>query len=133
MPQPNVITLSVDLANDGNPVNKVYTSYDSYQNRSSYIGADHVTSLRDTIAFYRTFAKASGNFRGVKKCAIKHTLDVSVFGVDGSNILAPLIAEVKFSIPEGTPPAVILAMRQRTLALLDLDAVMDPLCNQLLI
>lgn len=128
----NVITLSVDEENDGvGPVNHVFNRFEEYQNRSVYIGTNHSMATKDTLNLYRTFPKASGNFRGVAKTAFKFSKDLTVTGVDGvSQLSAPIIVDVSFSIPVGATHAQILVARQRALALLDLDVVMTPLNEQ---
>lgn len=133
--QPNVITLPVDEQNDGvGLVNHVYTRYEEYQNRAVYIMTDHVMSARDTLALYRTFPKSSGNFKGTAKSQFKFTQDILVDGVDGvSQLTSPIIVDVSFSLPVGATPAQILIARQRALAMLDLDAVVAPLNEQLMI
>lgn len=129
------ITLSVDAENDGvGPVSEVYTRFEENLNRSIYIGSDHELTDRNTLTFYRTQPKVAGNFRGVAKTSFKFSKDFSVTGVDGvATITAPVIVEVSFSIPVGVSAADQLHIRQRVLALLDLDAVMLPLNNQLMI
>lgn len=131
----NEITLTVDEANDGDTtadVDHVYTRFEEFQNRTTYIGATHSLSNRDTLGFYRTFPKANGNFKGVIKNAVKFTKDLSVIGVDGvATLTSPLIVEVNFSIPVGATTAEVLLARQKALALLDLDTVMNKLNNTL--
>lgn len=133
--QPNVVTLSVDEENDGvGLVNHVFTRFEEYQNRAVYIGDSHSMAAKDTLSLYRTFPKVSGNFRGVSKTAVKFSKDITVTGADGvSTLTAPIIVDVSFSIPVGATVAQVLIARQRALALLDLDAVMDPLNNQLMV
>lgn len=133
--QPGSITLNVDTLNDGTTiVAEVYTRYDEYNNRSVYIGESHDLSLRDMLSLYRTFPKASGNFKGVAKSAAKLTYDIVVPGLDGvADLTAPLIAEMSFSVPVGATDAQVLLMRQRLLALLDLDSVMTELNTKLLV
>ena len=133
--QTDEITLSVDEENDGvGPVNHVYSRFEEYQNRAVYIGPNHSIPNRNTLGLYRTFPKVSGNFRGVSKSAVKFSQDISVTGVDGvSQLSAPIIVDVSFSIPVGATHAQILIARQRALALLDLDAVMTPLNEQLMV
>jgi hypothetical protein len=132
--QPTTITLAVDELNDTNTVDHVYTRFDLYQNRSVYIGASHQSDARDLLTLYRTFPKVSGNFKGVNKTAFKFAIDHEVDGVDGlSQLIAPVIFEGSFSIPVGVTAAEQLIMRQSGLALLDLDAVMVALNNQLVI
>lgn len=133
--QPNEVTLSVDEQNDGvGPVNHVFTRFEEYQNRSVYIGANHTIEAKDTLGFYRTQPKPSGNFKGVAKSAFKFSKDVTVVGADGlSQLSAPIIVDISFSIPVGATHADILIARQRALSLLDLDSVMTPLNEQLMI
>jgi hypothetical protein len=135
--QSNEITLVVDELNDGDTTadsTEVWTRFEEYQNRSTYIRADHSLDARRTLSLYRSFPKVNGNFKGVSKTSLKFTTDTSVDGVDGvTSLTAPIIVEVNFSIPVGATAAEVLIVRQRALALLDLDAVMDPLNNQLMI
>lgn len=132
--QDNTLTLSVDAANDGNPANQVYSRYEEYQNRSVYVGATHVPDSRDMIAFYRTFPTKSGNFKGTSKSSVKLTEDISVTGADGvSSITAPLILEASFSVPVGATAAQIIELRQRLLAMLDNDTLMNSLNIQLMV
>jgi hypothetical protein len=136
MSQPNTITLSVDTLNDGTTVvDEVYTRYEDYPTRSIYIGEDHsVNDGRETLTFYRTEPKVSGNYRGSAKVSYKFTKDFAVDGADGvSSIVAPFIAEVKFSIPVGVASADALLVRQRLVSLTDLDSVKTPLFGQLMI
>lgn len=122
------ITLSVDAANNGNPANQVYTRFDSYQNRSLYIGADHLPDARNTLGFYRTFPTASGNFKGVCKTSVKFTQDVEVAGKDSSTTLtSPIIADLSFSVPVGVTASDLVEVRQRLLALIDGDTLMNSL------
>lgn len=133
--QPNTITLSVDTLNDAAAiVDETLTRFEEYLNRSKYIGENHSLSSRDELTLYRTFPKQAGNFKGVGKSAAKFAFDVSVPGVDATTTLtSPIIMEISFSVPVGTTPADVLLMRQRGLALLDLDAVMAPLNDGLMV
>lgn len=133
--QPDVITLSVDEENDGvGPVNHAFTRFEEFQNRAVYIGPNHSLSSKNTLSLYRTFPKVSGNFRGVGKTATKFSEDIVVLGADGvSELTAPIIIETSYSIPVGATAAQILKARQRSLALQDLDDVMDPLNSQLMV
>lgn len=130
--QANTITLAVDVLNDSNTVNHVFSRFDEYQNRTVYTEAGHQLTLRDTLSFYRTFPKASGNFKGTAKTTLKFSKDYAVTGVDGvASLIAPLIVEVSFSVPVGVIAADQLIGRQRAIAILDDDAVMVALMNQL--
>jgi hypothetical protein len=131
--QPNDFTLSVDEENDDTGlVDQDYTRHEEYLNRSIYIGENHSLSARDTISFYRTPPKPNGNFKGVGKSAFKLSEDFTVVGVDSETTLtSPAIMEVSFSIPVGLTPAQTLAFRQRGLSLLDDDALVAALIDQL--
>lgn len=132
--QPDSITLAVDVLNDANTVDHVFTRFDEYQNRSVYNHSAHSLVARDTLTLYRTFPKASGNFKGMAKSAIKFSQDLEVLGVDGiTTLTSPIIAEVGFSIPVGVTPAEQMIARQRVLAMVDFDAVMIALNNQLMV
>jgi hypothetical protein len=133
--QPNEIDLQVDTLNDGGTiVQETYTRFEEFLNRSKYVGDSHTMSSRDELTLYRTFPKQAGNFKGVGKSAAKFAIDVSVPGVDETTSLtAPIIMEISFSIPVGATPASILLARQRGLALLDLDSVMNPLNEKLMV
>jgi hypothetical protein len=133
----NSITLTVDEANDGSTtadVDLVYTRYDEYQNRSLYTGENHSLTAKDTIGFYRTFPKTSGNFRGMAKSAVKLTADQSVAGVDQtSTVVAPAIIDLKFAFPVGMSAADTKKLRMRAVAMLLDDTVMVPLHDQLMV
>lgn len=133
--QPNEITLPVDEENDGvGLVNHVFTRFEEHLNRAVYIGPNHSLSARNTLTAYRTLPKISGNFKGVAKSAAKFSADITVPGVDSeTTITAPIIVELSFSIPVGATPAQTKLHRQKALALLDLDAVMAPLNDQLMV
>lgn len=132
--QADQLTLSVDVANNGTPTNEVYTRYEEFQNRSRYIGSEHTPGSRDEIGLYRGFPTKTGNFKGVGKTSVKHTLDLEVPGVDSSTtVSAPLIIEVSFSVPVGAPTSDVVHARQRVVALLDDDAFMDALNIQLMV
>lgn len=127
--QPNEITLSVDEQNDGvGPVNHVFSRFEDFQNRSTYVSSDHTIALKDTLGFYRTPPKPNGTFKGVAKTSFKISKDILVAGVDGvSQLTAPIIMEVSFSVPVGATTAQILRERQRLVSLLDRDDIMSPL------
>lgn len=119
----NTITLSVDPENDGGPVNQVFTRIEEYQNRSVYKGPNHSFVNRDTLSFYRTPPKKSGIFNGTLKTAQKFSTDITVATSDGGTTVLPLIGQVDFSVPIGATAAQCMALRQRILAALDLDAL----------
>lgn len=130
----NQIDLSVDATNVGTPATQSYDRYEEFQNRSVYIGADHLPEARNMFAVYRTFPTKSGNFKGVSKSAVKFTQDAEVPGVDSATTLtAPIIIEVSFSVPVGCTNAELMEMRQRAIAALDDDTLMDALNVQLMV
>lgn len=126
--QPNIIELQVDEANNATLVQHDYTRFEEFQNRSTYVGENHSVGVKDTLNLYRTFPKPNGNFKGVSKTSAKFSQDVLVDGIDGvSQITAPIIVEIGFSLPVGVTPAQSLLARQKAIALLDLDTVMAAL------
>lgn len=130
----NVLTLAVDVLNNGTTGNQVYSRYSEYQNRSVYIGNGHSVAAKNTLSFYRAFPTKTGNFLGTAKSSFKVTEDIQVPGVDAATTLTvPVIAEVSFSFPVGTTAAKQLEIRQRLLALLDNDSLMVALNNQLMV
>jgi len=132
--QPNTITLQVDELNNATLVDNVYTRFEEFQNRASYISGDHSMSAKDTLGLYRTFPKPSGNFRGVIKTSVKFSKDLAVTGVDGvSTLTAPVIVELSFSVPVGATAADVLIARQRALAILDRDDIMVSLNEQAMV
>jgi hypothetical protein len=74
-------------------------------------------------------------FKGVAKTSVKFTFDISVPSTIGesSPVVAPMIVEASFSIPVGATPAQVLEIRQKLVALLNMDTQMDLLNNQLVV
>lgn len=133
--QPNEISLTVDVTNDGETTadeTQVYTRFEEHLNRAVYISADHTVAAPNTLTFYRTPPKPNGNFPGMAKSAVKFSEAVLVDGVDGSStVKSPSIVEISFSLPVGVTAAHAMELRQRAIALLDDDDIMDDL-NMLL-
>lgn len=123
----DIITLPIDTANTGVTTDLTYSRYEEQTNRSTYISAVHEPGRRDILAFYRSVPKPAGVFKGVRKSSVKFTHDVTVDDSAGGTIDCPVILEINFSIPIGVSTAVILELRQRLVALLDADTVMDNL------
>jgi hypothetical protein len=126
---PNTITLAVDLLNNGTTSDEVFQRLEELVNRSTYRGPNHSSASKNTMQFYRTLPKRSGNSLGTAKVAMKLTTDKVVLGSDGNDITAPLIAEIGFSLPVGVTAADMKALRQRIIASLDQDAVWDLVQN----
>lgn len=130
--QPVTLPLSVDVENNGVPVEQVLTRYEEDMNRTVYIGPGHLPDSRNMMTIYRTFPVRNGNFKGTSKSSIKFTEDRTVPGVDSNTLLsAPMIIEVNFSIPIGVNAERLKEARQRVIAALDLDTFMDALNLQL--
>lgn len=126
--QANQLSITVDAANDSTPVAEVYDRRDEFQNRSVYIGSDHLPETRNELALYRTYPTKSGNFKGTLKSSVKFTQDIEVPGVDSSTALTvPMILEISFSLPVGVTAAEACHIRQRAVAMLDDDTLMDSL------
>lgn len=130
--QADVITLAVDEDNSGEGTNNhVFNRFEEWQNRSVYIGPNHTLGTRNTIGLYRTFPKASGNFKGVAKPSIKYTKDVLVTGVDGvSQLTAPIIFDLSMSVPVGATSSDLLIAQMVFKALLARQDVMASLIEQ---
>jgi hypothetical protein len=130
--QANIITLAVDTANTGSTTDLTLTRHSEEMNKATYIGDDHVTDSRDQMSFHRSAPKPSGQSRGMQRSTIKFTKDFAVPNADGSgNIVLPLILEVGFTVPVGTPSADVLEMRQRVVAICDDDTICDALNDTL--
>jgi hypothetical protein len=128
----NTITLAVDELNTDSTTDHEYSRYDEYQNRSVYNGPDNTLSSREILGFYRTTPSKSGNFKGVAKSSIKFTKDIEVEGVDSTtSVTAPMIVTISFSMPIGATSAEVVEERQKAIALLDDDTLMDRLNNDL--
>lgn len=132
--QNDTLTLSVDMANNGTPEDQVYSRYDESSGRSTYIGATHTPGDRNMLTLTRALPKRVGNFKGVSKSTIKLTRDTMVPGVDANtSVSAPIIIEVSFSFPVGVDATAAKNNRQRIVALLDDDSIMDKLNVQLMV
>jgi hypothetical protein len=125
--QANVIVLPVDLLNNSSTTDLTLSRVEEHLNRSVYIGGDHEPGVRDTLTLYRTPPKPTSNFKGVMKSAAKFTADKTVADPVGGNVDAALIGEASFSIPIGVTAADMMILRQRMIALLDDDSIMDDL------
>lgn len=121
------IALAVDEANNATLVTHTFTRFDVYNNRSVYISGDHEPSMKDELTFYRTFPKPNGSFLGTRKTAFKFSKETPVLNKEGEVILSPFIFEVSCSIPLGVDVATQILMRQRAIALLDRDILMNAL------
>lgn len=125
--QPNTITLPVDPANNSTVVDELFTRHEEQINRTTYRGPDHTVAVNNMMQLYRTPPKRSGNYLGTAKESIKFSKTVTVLDAAGQDIPAMLIGEVSFSVPVGVSAAIQKALRQRIIAGLDMDVVMDPL------
>lgn len=122
----NTITLSVDLLNTGTTTDVDFTRVDVFPNRSIYKSPDDTYVMRDMLGFYRTLPKRSGNLLGVEKAAFKITQDQVVPGVDATTTnTQPAILDVSWNFPVGTTPETRKILRQRAIALLDNDTLME--------
>jgi hypothetical protein len=131
--QADVITLNVDELNDGNPTANAYTRYEELQNRTTYVGPDHTPDWRNQIQLYRSFPTKNGKFRGTGKTSVKFTQECMATATDNTAIQSAYILEVSFSVPVGTSAVDVVKMRQRAIALLDDDTVMNNLNIMLMV
>lgn len=120
MPIPEVVTLPVDVANNGTIVNTVINLFEGIPGRKEYHFPTHSFTQRDQVTFTRSLPKQNGNFAGTRKSAVKLTKDELVPGVDPStDVKAPGILEISTSLPVGYTPAAAMQLRQRAIAILD--------------
>lgn len=129
--QANSINLQVDVLNNGTPVSKTYSRYEEQVNRSTYNGPNHTMLDTDTMSFYRTLPKRSGNFNGTARSGIVIRKTVTVKDALGNDVRLPLIGEVNFSVPVGVSAAVTKELRQTLISVLDADAVSGALNDAL--
>lgn len=126
----DTFTVQVDEANNAVNVATLFTKVDYSGNKSIFQAPAHSLLLRDKLEFFRTYPTKSGNFNGVAKCGFKLTDDEIVAGVDQStSLVAPEIGQVSFSVPVGVTAASSKKLRQRIIAILDNDTIMDKLFN----
>lgn len=126
---PDTITLAIDEENTASTTDHDLSRAIESANKSTYWDEDHTVASRNEMSVFRTFPKTSGNFYGSLKTAVKFTKDITVTGVDGSDLKVPLIGEASFSMPVGTTEAEATLLRQSIIALLDRDDIMDLLHN----
>lgn len=100
--QEAIITLPVDVVDNGTLVNQVFSRQEEYLHRTLYIGAEHQPDMRNTLGIYRTPIKPTSGFKGVMRTSLKITKDVQVLNPVGETITSPMIAELSFSVPVGT-------------------------------
>ena len=126
MPLAEVITLPVDVANNGTLVNTQANLFEGVPGRKEYHFAAHSFTMRDQLIFTRSLPKANGNFAGTRKASVKITKDQMVPGVDAStDVKAPGIIEISSSLPVGFSPSSALELRQRCIAILDSLLIID--------
>lgn len=95
-------TIAVDHSTDASEV-KEYRRFDESQpNRTTYIGPEHTDHLRQQFTVYRSPISVTKTSRGMKKTAIKFTLDRVVPNASGDgDITLPQICELSVSVPVG--------------------------------
>lgn len=133
--QTDPIVLIYDHDHDQNANQEIdYSRAEESAGRSVYYSDSHTTVGRDTLTFLRTLPKVSGNDQGQAKASFKFTRDILVPSTLTSiEIKRPLIIEVSASIPVGATDAEILDIRERAIALLNDQTVMDKLHKQLMV
>jgi len=126
----NTITLSVDQANNGTPINEEYRRYTESTDKSVYIGAGTTSLKKNHLAFGRIAAKPSASSLGIEKRQLKITETETVDSrTVGESVLADAIGTVSFNFPVGMSSARRKAFRQRLIAALDDDSIMDNFCD----
>jgi hypothetical protein len=106
--QPNTIAFTYDHDNDGGTtaaISSTVTRHSEELNKSTYRTSSHTEASPDTLNFYRTAAKRSGEFMGSQKVSVKRTKTMVVDTASGLETKAPMINELSFSIPIGVTNA----------------------------
>jgi hypothetical protein len=103
---------------------QVFSEYDrTAPNKAVYHGADHADSSRHKLEIYRTAPKRQGNSLGIRKSALKVTLDVTVPTADGAGTnVVPCLLEVSSNLPVGISDADRLRVLQETVDLIKGDS-----------
>lgn len=115
----NAISLSVDSDLDGTAETTLdYARYSEETNKTVYVRSDHQINDRHEMALFRRLPVRSGNYNGNYKLTLKFTDEDTVAGVDGTDIVAPIIFSVEASIPVGVTAAAIAELRGRVAAAL---------------
>lgn len=122
------ITIAVDVLNDGNTVDQSFDRNRVEGNKSTYLGSASSDLCRDTLNLFRGDPKTGGGSNGTRRSTVKFTKDQLVDNQagDGQHYL-PLVGDVVFAVPVGTTAAECKLIRQRLIAMLDDDALMDDL------
>lgn len=137
MPITTPIELDVNDDNDDGTTPVLNESFTRWQTngttKSIYMHSAHNLSVRDLLTFYVTFPKTNGTFKGMAKSAFKFSKDVTVLNNVGEEIIVPIIGQCNFSLPVGATAEQAMLIRQRMVAMLNDDAVMVPLMEQLMV
>lgn len=126
--QANTLTLPVDTTNNGTTTNRNYNRYREEPEKTEYRGPDHAGIVQDTLTITRKSPTRNGNFLGAYRTKAQFAQSYDVIGLDGTTqkgINATISIEVV--APLGLTDAQLKELRQRALALLDNDTVMDAL------
>jgi hypothetical protein len=123
---PDTFTVAVDILNNGTTTDKVYERAETFPGRSIFTGDNHSLEAEDSVTFYRTMPKSNGNFKGTGRTTVKTRQDFIVAGADGVAQLTQIAsAETLFALPVGMTSAQKLEFRQRHIALLDHELMID--------
>lgn len=124
------LTLAVDVANDANPSNEVFTLHRFNETRKVFKGPNHTDSQEQLLTVTVSDPTINGENPGRRKSTLKFTNDVTISNVSGSGDLRePIISSYNMSIPVGATPAEIMAERQRMIALIDSDVIVAPVTD----
>lgn len=133
MPLPSTITLEPEVGVESADTDVVYSRYDdTTPNRVIFNSEENVLGVtRDTLTAYRTFPKRNGISLGVKKSAVKLTRDFTVENTDDTTQIAPLIIEMRVSMPVGVTSAEAELATRQFRDLLDQPTVIGAVMNDL--
>lgn len=121
----NDIILNVDTANNGTTTEETFSLVRPEEGKATYMLDGSALADKEQLTLFASLPKRSGNFLGVVRSSVKATKAISVPStVSGEDLTSEIIAQVNFSVPEGTTLADLVHIRQRLVAMLDSDALM---------
>jgi hypothetical protein len=107
--QANTIAYTYNHDDDGGTtpaISVLLTRHTEEVDKTTYITAAHMDTVQqDTMAFYRTLAKRSGDSFGVERTATKRTKTHVVVNAAGLSVKVPVVVDIGLSIPVGLTAA----------------------------
>jgi len=126
--QLNTIVLQVDELDDAVLVPTTYTRFEEIQNRTTYLELDNHSSMKPRkLQLYRSPLSSPGLSFGKQKSAVKFTDGFDVLNKEGATVVENALVNISFSLPVGLSDAQRTLVRERVVAMINDDTVMDSL------